>query len=191
MSPLPSLRRAKVHLDAMRVVAASRSPFALPHLFSSQRSVLSASPPIHVGLVFLRDLHRDPAVDVEPAQIFAEPKMLKVEFDELGSSWIYSYSQWYAGSSSASIILTANYWNSLIDALEIDVRVLPAFPTPGDGTLDCQVDLRDLVFVRNRLGLDADAGDNWRADVNRDGAIDNADLIYVRNRLGTTCQDGD
>jgi len=144
---------------------------------------------IHIGTIFLRDMHRDPAVDVEAAQIITEPKMLKVEFDELGSSWIYSYSQWYAGSSSASIILTANYWNSLIDALEIDVRVLPAFKMPGDSTFDCMVDLRDLVYVRNRLGLDADAGDNWRADVNRDGAIDNADLIYVRNRLGTACGD--
>jgi len=64
-----------------------------------------------------------------------------------------------------------------------------AWPIPGDATLDCKVNILDLIFVRNRLNQSPETGDNWRADVNEDGKINILDLIYVRNNLNTRCQD--
>jgi len=57
----------------------------------------------------------------------------------------------------------------------------------GDVNEDCIVDLRDLVFVRNRL-FSEDPGDA-AADVNKDGFINLEDLIIVRNNLGATCEE--
>jgi len=57
----------------------------------------------------------------------------------------------------------------------------------GDANLDCDVNVLDLIFVRNRLNQDVGTGDNWQADVNSDGVINALDLIYVRNRLNGRC----
>jgi len=58
----------------------------------------------------------------------------------------------------------------------------------ADANGDCHVNVLDLIFVRNRLGLNPNTGDNWRADiVTGDGAINVLDLIAVRNYLGTRC----
>jgi len=58
----------------------------------------------------------------------------------------------------------------------------------ADANGDCAVNVLDLIFVRNRLGLNPNTGDNWRADVvTGDGAINVLDLIAVRNYLGTKC----
>jgi len=63
----------------------------------------------------------------------------------------------------------------------------PMWPIPGDATLDCKVNILDLIFVRNRLNQDVATGDNWRADVNEDNKINILDLIFVRNKLNTQC----
>jgi len=65
----------------------------------------------------------------------------------------------------------------------------PRWPIPGDSTLDCKVNILDLIFVRNRLNLNPNTGDNWRADVNEDGKINILDLIFTRNHLNTTCSE--
>jgi len=58
----------------------------------------------------------------------------------------------------------------------------------ADANGDCAVNVLDLIFVRNRLGLNPNTGDNWRADVvDGDMAINVVDLIAVRNYLGTRC----
>ncbi|HUW30515.1 MAG TPA: dockerin type I domain-containing protein [Planctomycetota bacterium] len=57
---------------------------------------------------------------------------------------------------------------------------------PGDADGNSQVDVLDLIFLRNRLGQTVDAADNWKADVNEDGRINILDLIFARNRLGTS-----
>jgi len=79
--------------------------------------------------------------------------------------------------------------NSLDGSVVSDVSIY-ALPSayPGDANDDCLVDLRDLVFVRNRLGADASSGEGKMADVNGDADVDNADLIFVRNRLGAACE---
>ena len=66
----------------------------------------------------------------------------------------------------------------------------PAFMSrvPGDSTLDCVVNVLDLIYVRNALGKDVDSGENWRSDVNNDGKVNVLDLIAVRNRLGVRCK---
>ena len=57
----------------------------------------------------------------------------------------------------------------------------------GDANGDCNVDILDLVFVRNKLGRDINILDNRKADVNGDGRIDILDFVFVRNHLGETC----
>ena len=60
----------------------------------------------------------------------------------------------------------------------------------GDADLNCTIDVTDLLFIRDRLTLDPAVGDNWQADVNRDGRINILDLVYTRNRLGSKCAAG-
>jgi len=57
----------------------------------------------------------------------------------------------------------------------------------GDVDNNCAVDTADLILIRNRLGEDAGSGNNWLADVNRDGLVNIIDLVFVRERLGTNC----
>ena len=54
----------------------------------------------------------------------------------------------------------------------------------GDADHSLDVDILDLIFIRNRLNEDPASGDNWSADVNNDGAINILDLIYARSTLG-------
>jgi len=60
----------------------------------------------------------------------------------------------------------------------------------GDADLNCTIEIDDLVFIRDRLARNPAVGDNWQADVNRDGRINILDLLYTRNRLGATCAPG-
>jgi len=54
----------------------------------------------------------------------------------------------------------------------------------GDADFDGRVNILDLIFIRNRIGMNVDVSDNRWADVNGDHKIDVLDLIYTRNRLG-------
>ena len=55
--------------------------------------------------------------------------------------------------------------------------------------MDCVVNIPDLIFVRNKLNQDPEAGAlNWRADVNVDGDINILDLIEIRKQLGKRCR---
>jgi len=58
---------------------------------------------------------------------------------------------------------------------------------PGDTNGDCRVNILDLIFIRNKLNLDAATDDNWKGDVNNDTRINILDLIFVRNKLNTAC----
>jgi len=66
----------------------------------------------------------------------------------------------------------------------------PAFMSrvPADSTLDCVVNVLDLIYVRNALGKDVESGENWRSDINNDGKVNVLDLIAVRNSLGQRCK---
>jgi len=66
---------------------------------------------------------------------------------------------------------------------------LTVWPLYGDVNWDCQVNILDLIWARNRLNQDPQAGSlNWRADVNQDGAINILDLLDIRNHLNTRCR---
>jgi len=56
----------------------------------------------------------------------------------------------------------------------------------GDASLDCRVDVLDLIVIRNLFMRDPASGVNWRGDVNEDGRINVLDLIYARNQMGTS-----
>jgi len=58
----------------------------------------------------------------------------------------------------------------------------------GDFTDDCVVNILDLIQIRNRLNASVTTGDNWRADVDKDGRINILDLIQVRNALNSRCK---
>ena len=45
-----------------------------------------------------------------------------------------------------------------------------------------------MLEVRNRLQENPASDENWKADLNGDGAINILDLLFVRNDLGTTCE---
>ena len=64
---------------------------------------------------------------------------------------------------------------------------LTKWPILGDANMDCQVNILDLIFIRNKLNQDPNSGNNWQANVNNDTAINILDLIYVRNKLNTRC----
>jgi len=54
---------------------------------------------------------------------------------------------------------------------------------PWDVDSNRMVNILDLLYVRNRIGSDPSSGENWRADVNRDGRINLLDLLVVRKHL--------
>lgn len=58
---------------------------------------------------------------------------------------------------------------------------------PADTNNDSEVNVLDLLTVRDLISKDPASGDNWRGDVNEDGVINILDLIYVRNHLGAGC----
>lgn len=62
------------------------------------------------------------------------------------------------------------------------------WPVDGDANLDCEVNILDMIFIRNRLNQDPETDDNWRADVNQDGKINILDMIFVRNVLNNRCE---
>ncbi|HUS58908.1 MAG TPA: Ig-like domain-containing protein, partial [Planctomycetota bacterium] len=70
------------------------------------------------------------------------------------------------------------------EAEAVTVNLLPIY---GDSTMDCKIDILDLIFVRNRLNQSASSANNWQADVNDDGKINVLDLIAIRNRLNQRC----
>jgi hypothetical protein len=68
-------------------------------------------------------------------------------------------------------------------AVSIQAPAVAAIEPDANGDRD--VDAKDLVYVRVRLGQDpASGGDLASADVNADGNIDLVDLVSVRNRVG-------
>jgi len=81
------------------------------------------------------------------------------------------------------IIITSNA-TTLETQWPVDEVVYPE----GDANEDCMVDLRDLVYVRNRL-FETVTPENETADVNGDDSIDLEDLIVVRNNLGAVCEE--
>ena len=60
----------------------------------------------------------------------------------------------------------------------------------GDANNDCLINILDLVFVRNGLGMSVDSDNNWWADVNGDGKVNILDIIFTRSRLGRRCPAG-
>ena len=62
------------------------------------------------------------------------------------------------------------------------------WPIPGDADGNCRVNILDLIAIRGRIGQSPSTGDNWIADVNRDGVINVLDLIAVRNNLNSVCE---
>jgi len=89
----------------------------------------------------------------------------------LGTTYYYRVRAYNAGGTSGNSSMISVTTSSL----------------PGDANGDCVVDIRDLVFVRNRL-FSEDPNDA-AADVNNDSSIDLEDLVIVRNNLGAVCEE--
>jgi len=73
-------------------------------------------------------------------------------------------------------------------AYEMGAFEIHTWPIPGDATLNCVVNVLDLIQIRSKLGQNPSQGSNWRFDVNEDGRINILDLIFTRNRLNNQCQ---
>ena len=58
----------------------------------------------------------------------------------------------------------------------------------GDVTGDCNVNILDLLQIRNALGQSPGTGSNWKYNVNKDASINILDLLVVRNVLSTKCK---
>ena len=52
---------------------------------------------------------------------------------------------------------------------------------PGDPNGDGKIDILDMIYIRNRMGLDPSDPDNANADVNADGKINVLDFMMVRD----------
>jgi|GEM_PF-6234941 len=52
---------------------------------------------------------------------------------------------------------------------------------PGDPNGDGKIDILDMIYMRNRMGLDPSNPDNANADVNADGKINVLDFMMVRD----------
>jgi len=94
-----------------------------------------------------------------------------------------------AHSVSLTITTGTNYKIVLVNNESASSAVYWPSPWPieGDANMDCRVNILDLIFIRNKLNLAVETGDNWKADVNNDTRINILDLIYVRNKLNTQC----
>ena len=96
-------------------------------------------------------------------------------------------------TTSHALLLTGiasgkNYEFTLVNnEVACPVFYWPSWPIRGDADMDGNVNILDLIFVRNKLNQDPYTGNNWKADVNGDGRINVLDMIYVRNRLNTKC----
>ena len=155
-----------------------------------QLTVGQAYGEIQVRVIFLRELHQDPSVNVANATLLNSPSSLSLkEIDIIGGGWFQSSTRWQTSQASlpAAITITASYYGSMIDEIEVDAQVIRSWPIPGDANMDCRVNILDLIFVRNRLNQNVNTGDNWQADVNEDGKINVLDLIFVRNWLNGAC----
>jgi len=75
-----------------------------------------------------------------------------------------------------------------IDCTIVPGTITVGWATPGDVDGNCRVNILDLITIRSRLGQATSTGDNWIADVNRDGSINILDLIAVRNSLNNVCR---
>jgi len=54
---------------------------------------------------------------------------------------------------------------------------------PGDPNGDGKLNILDMLYIRNRVGLDPSDPDNAAADVNNDGKINVLDVMTVRKWL--------
>gem|GEM_PF-5365734 len=63
----------------------------------------------------------------------------------------------------------------------------PVWPILGDANMDCNVNILDLLFIRNRLGCDLGSGQCWQADVNQDGAVNILDMLLARDHISDKC----
>jgi len=71
--------------------------------------------------------------------------------------------------------------------MDADHAIASRWTVAGDANGDCEVNVLDLIAIRNKLGQDPATADNWKADVNGDGKIDVLDLVFTRNRMGRKC----
>jgi len=95
------------------------------------------------------------------------------------------------GGGAYSVIQTDNgyiiagYTSSLSDD---DVYIIKlSKEIPADVNDDCEVNILDLIFIRNRINQDIYVSNNIKADVNHDRKINILDLLIVRNHLGENC----
>ena len=51
---------------------------------------------------------------------------------------------------------------------------------PGDPNGDGRINILDMIYIRNRIGLDPSDPDNANADLNSDGKINVLDLMTLR-----------
>jgi len=76
---------------------------------------------------------------------------------------------------------------SLQIAMAGDRLAEAAYRLAGDVNDDCQVNVLDLITIRNNLGRSVAEDENWQYGLNGDGRINVLDLIVCRNLLGAKC----
>ena len=120
-------------------------------------------------------------VDIETDKIY-----VKIDGVDKGS---YEYTAWGPANTDkwATVLGSAMQLDYVRIELGAESESPETWPIPGDATLDCVVNILDLIFVRNRLNQDIETGDNWKANVNDDDKINILDLLFVRNHLNTRC----
>ena len=117
-----------------------------------------------------------------------------------GLTWLMSVNYWYTSDVPGGIYTIAVDENKTIFGGNGDDPTLeiPNAPVSGSVTIrefallgdmdgDCEVNILDLLSVRNLLNQDPASDDNWKADLNSDGNVNILDMLIIRDRLGETC----
>ena len=94
----------------------------------------------------------------------------------------YNFVRWVVGGTDQTRAQTG-----VAITMDADITGEAEYYLFCDVTGDCQVDVLDLIAVRNHIYEDADTDDNWQYDLTGDGLINVLDLIVVRNHLYAVC----
>jgi len=94
----------------------------------------------------------------------------------------YNFVRWVMGGTDQPLAQT-----DVAITMDADITAEAEYDLFGDVTGDCEVDILDLIAVRNHMYEEAGTDDNWQYDLTGDGLINVLDLIAVRNHLYTVC----
>ncbi|HUU70620.1 MAG TPA: LamG-like jellyroll fold domain-containing protein, partial [Planctomycetota bacterium] len=101
-----------------------------------------------------------------------------------GATRVFSWTPSFSQAGRYDVTFTASAAGAS-ETVTVTVHNRPL----GDANDDREVNILDLIHIRDRIGQDVASNGNWTSDVNEDGAINLLDLIVARRNFGATVSD--